>query len=32
LAAELGEGNLDLQHRVKTVLDPDGILNPGKAV
>jgi glycolate oxidase len=32
LAAELGERSLDLQHRLKTVLDPHGMLNPGKAI
>jgi len=32
LAAELGETALDLHHRLKRVLDPGEILNPGKAI
>jgi FAD/FMN-containing dehydrogenase len=30
LAEELGGLNLDVHRRIKTALDPDGILNPGK--
>ncbi|MHC5559453.1 FAD-binding oxidoreductase [Kocuria sp. U4B] len=30
--AEVGELSRDLQHRIKAVLDPHDILNPGKAV
>jgi len=32
LAREVGETNLAMQHRIKQALDPDGILNPGKAI
>ena len=32
VARELGLENLALQHRIKTVFDPTGILNPGKAI
>ncbi|PRY13530.1 FAD-binding oxidoreductase [Kineococcus rhizosphaerae] len=32
LRAELGEDSLDLQHRIKAVFDPLGILNPGKGI
>jgi glycolate oxidase len=31
VADELGEGNLALQHGLKQLFDPHGILNPGKA-
>jgi glycolate oxidase len=30
--AEVGELSRDLQHRIKAVLDPHDVLNPGKAV
>jgi len=32
LAAELGDVSLDLQRRIKSVFDPAGVLNPGKAI
>ncbi|WP_436531211.1 FAD-binding oxidoreductase [Actinoplanes sp. HUAS TT8] len=32
LAREVGPFSLDLQHRLKAVFDPQGILNPGKAL
>ena len=32
LARELGAENLALQRRIKATFDPDGILNPGKAL
>jgi glycolate oxidase len=32
LRREVGDTNLDLQHRLKAVFDPAGILNPGKAI
>jgi len=32
LADELGEAQLNLQHRIKAAFDPLGILNPGKAL
>ena len=32
VARELEPAHLALQHRVKAALDPDGLLNPGKAI
>jgi glycolate oxidase len=32
LAAELGEESLAVHHAIKAALDPDGLLNPGKAI
>ena len=32
LAAELGEDSLRVQRSIKAVLDPDGIMNPGKGL
>jgi glycolate oxidase len=32
VSEELGEGNLALQRQIKELLDPHGILNPGKAI
>jgi glycolate dehydrogenase FAD-linked subunit len=32
LRRELGPGNHDLQRQIKALLDPNGILNPGKAI
>jgi glycolate oxidase len=32
LRREVGDVNLDLQHRLKAVFDPAGVLNPGKAI
>lgn len=32
MAEELGETSLELQRRVRAVFDPQGILNPGKAI
>ena len=32
LERELGPGNLALQHRIKRLLDPDGLLNPGRGL
>jgi glycolate oxidase len=32
LVAELGEESLAVHHAIKAALDPDGLLNPGKAI
>jgi glycolate oxidase len=32
LEAELGPDLMGLNHAVKRALDPDGLLNPGKAI
>ncbi|MCY0905953.1 FAD-binding oxidoreductase [Arthrobacter sp. H14-L1] len=32
LKDELGQTSIDLQHRIRNVFDPQGILNPGKAI
>jgi glycolate oxidase len=32
IRAELGPASHDLHHRLKLLLDPAGILNPGKAI